>query len=183
MDRRQQKTRAAVFAAFEELVSEKRYEQITVQDIIDRANIGRTTFYANFETKDSLLEEICEDLFTHIFDREPHAEADHDFSRSVNSARDRLTHIMYHLRENQKRYRRLFSGESAELFWSIFRKWFENQLGDVIRERLKEKRIAVPEDLYVNLFVGTYIETIKWWFHNACREDAEVVERYFEEMI
>lgn len=62
MDRRQNKTRKAIFAAFEEVISEKRYEQITVQDIIDRADIGRTTFYAHFETKDSVLEAICAEL-------------------------------------------------------------------------------------------------------------------------
>ena len=71
MDRRRQKTRKAVFAAFEELVSKKRYAQITVQDIIDRADIGRSTFYAHFETKDSVLDAICTDLFSHIFDENP----------------------------------------------------------------------------------------------------------------
>lgn len=183
MDRRQQKTRKAVFSAFEELVSEKRYEQITVQDIIDKADIGRTTFYAHFETKDSVLDAICTDLFTHIFDEHPEAEKDHDFSKSLNTLQDKQTHIMYHLKEDQKRYSRLFSGESAELFWTYFRRWFEKELGVEIRAKLKTRKLVVPEDLYISLYIGMFIETIKWWFDHSCQEKEEMVERYFEEMI
>ncbi len=183
MDRRRQKTRKAVFAAFEELVSKKRYAQITVQDIIDRADIGRSTFYAHFETKDSVLDAICTDLFSHIFDENPGREEDHDFSHSPNTLTERLTHILFHLKEDQKRFGRLFSGESAELFWEYFRRWFEKELGSAIREKLKTKKISVPEKLYTGLYSGTFIETVKWWFADGCRDTPETVERYFEDIL
>lgn len=55
MDRRVRKTREALYSAFTALVVEKGYEAISVQDIIDGADVGRTTFYAHFKNKEELL--------------------------------------------------------------------------------------------------------------------------------
>ena len=59
MDRRQRKTRQLVLSAFTELLSKKKYSDITVGEIIEKADVGRATFYAHFETKDFLLKELC----------------------------------------------------------------------------------------------------------------------------
>ena len=55
MDRRQRKTREAIFKAFTELLSQKNFDQITVGEIIESADIGRATFYSHFEQYNSLI--------------------------------------------------------------------------------------------------------------------------------
>src|SRR5580765_1920865 len=54
-DRRSERTRQLLSAALIELMLEQRYDEITVQNIIDRANIGRSTFYAHYLDKEDLL--------------------------------------------------------------------------------------------------------------------------------
>ena len=77
MDRRQRKTREAIFAAFTGLLATKDFSQITVGEIIELADVGRATFYAHFETKDFLLREFCEELFCHLFDAESDSGHNH----------------------------------------------------------------------------------------------------------
>jgi AcrR family transcriptional regulator len=61
-DRRVGKTRKALKEALTDLILEKGYEAVTVQDVIDRADVGRSTFYAHFMDKDDLLMAILADL-------------------------------------------------------------------------------------------------------------------------
>ena len=63
MDRRQRKTREAIFAAFSALLARKDFTHITVGEILELADVGRATFYAHFETKDFLLKAFCDELW------------------------------------------------------------------------------------------------------------------------
>lgn len=68
MDARKAKSRAAIVAAFSELLREEDYSKITVGDIIARAHVGRATFYGLFKSKDDLLSELVSDICTHALD-------------------------------------------------------------------------------------------------------------------
>lgn len=80
MDRRQQKTRTAIYRAFTTLLDRQNFHSITVQDIIDEANIGRSTFYAHFETKEELVKSLCRELFDHIIGTAMDKQDTHGFT-------------------------------------------------------------------------------------------------------
>src|SRR5215203_478965 len=62
VDRRVQKTRKLLQDALIQLVTEKSYESVSIREILERANVGRSTFYAHFQDKDQLLHSILDRL-------------------------------------------------------------------------------------------------------------------------
>ena len=78
-----------------------------------------TLHYAHFETKDDLLKAMCTEIFEHVFSEELSAEKTHDFSKYNGSFDQKITHILYHLRDNGKQMNRILSGESAEILSNI----------------------------------------------------------------
>ena len=175
MDRRQKKTRDAVFKAFTALLKTKSYSSITVQDIIDEANIGRSTFYAHFGTKDDLLREICAEIFDHVFSDEVPREKTHDFSGEAATTGQRLTHMLYHLADNRHYIKGILSRESGEMFMDYFKK----RLREVFAEHLNPALSCVPEDYALGHMVSSFAETVRWWIRdNPGYTPEEVVAFY-----
>ena len=119
MDRRQKKTRTAIFNAFTDLLRTETYSKITVQQIIDKADIGRTTFYSHFETKDDLLKSLSQEIFDHVFSEDLNKEKNHDFSHN-HGTEDRIRHILYHLQEHMDYLPGILSGEGGDIFMGFF---------------------------------------------------------------
>ena len=175
MDRRQQKTRSAIFQAFNRLLEEKHFHNITVQEILDEANIGRSTFYAHFETKDELLKEMCTDIFDHIFSHELHSETSHDFSLSDHGLREKITHLLYHLKDNKGNVLAVLSGESGELFM----RYFKEYLGRMFEQYPECLNKDVPEDFAMNHLVGSLAEAVKWWIRDKMKLPPEKLAEYY----
>lgn len=103
-----------------------------MQEIIDEADIGRSTFYAHFETKDDLLRSMCTDIFHHVFTEELPQEADEDCSTGCKNMELKLGHVLYHLRENKVNLKGLLASESGELFLSFLKVTFVRCLKDTL---------------------------------------------------
>lgn len=171
MDRRQQKTQQAIREAFSELTKEKRYSEITVQNILDRANIGRSTFYEHFKTKGELLHAVCADIFAHVFCPSLTPEKHHDFS-NTNDFRHKVTHMFYHFSEDKEELCGILRSESKEMFIKDLRVYLNELVNGFIREET-EKRF--PDGLLSNHLITSLTELILWWMNRDCAETPELI--------
>ncbi|WP_417060775.1 TetR/AcrR family transcriptional regulator [Ellagibacter isourolithinifaciens] len=166
MDRRVRKSRAAIFGAFEELLRQKSYASITVGDIIETADVGRTTFYAHFQTKDALLDELCKDIFAHVI--APAPEKGH--SCSSDSTEEQLLHVLCHLAEQRDRLAPLLASPSSHLFWEAIEGQFVAFFGERIGTSVRIKP-GVQDELYAEHLGKTLCEVVRWWFAGKLAEE------------
>lgn len=179
MDRRQKKTREAIFVAFTTLLSERNYNQISVQDIIDAADVGRTTFYAHFETKDFLLKELCEELFNHIIDTAmglPHGHYHYNCGCATDSV---FLHLLRHLQENDLNILELLSSENNEIFLRYFKSNLRKLIVSQYAEQGSLQNARLPEDYLVNHISSSFVETVGWWIARKMKETPEQITEYF----
>ena len=183
MDRRQRKTREAIFKAFTELLSEKDFNQITVGEIIDNADVGRATFYTHFETKDFLLKEFCEELFCHIFDAENNSGHEHKHIFECDGSDSVFLHLLQHLRKNDNNILTLLSSQNNELFLRYFRSNIEILVEEHLNIFEPQRHKIIPLPFWKNYIVATFVETIRWWIKNDMKESPEILTNYFFKVV
>ena len=102
---------------------------------------------------------MCSDIFDHIFSHELRSETSHDFSLSAHGLQEKITHLLYHLKDNKRNVLGILSGESGELFMRYFKEYlvtmFEQYPGSI--------RQDVPKEFALNHLVGSLAEAVRWW--------------------
>lgn len=183
MDRRQKKTRTSIFNAFILLLSQKNYSKITVQEIIDEANVGRSTFYAHFETKDDLLKALCEELFGHILSSAMDCTHTHGLYSNGSAPESVFCHLLQHLQENDNNILALLSCESSD----IFLRYFKDSLSQLIKTQFitqnKHTNKNLPEDFLINHISGSFVEMVLWWTKGQMKQTPEELDCYFRAVI
>jgi AcrR family transcriptional regulator len=131
IDRRIQKTRKLLIESLISLTIEKGYENVTIQDIIDKANVGRSTFYLHFENKDQLL--VGNDNFQELLSRSIKASSGSEIN---------FLHIYEHVAENHG-LAKIFLGKKGS---PIVREHFHNIFRHIIKEHYKHKIDSLKTD-------------------------------------
>lgn len=179
MDRRQRKTREAIFFAFTELLSKKDFNKISVGEIIDKADVGRATFYAHFETKDFLLSELCKELFCHVFDSAMKENNGHRHIFNCNAPDCVFLHLFIHLERNDNNVLKLLASQNNDLFLGYFKSNLKKLIASQIDAFNEGKVGKLPLDFQINHIASTFVETLRWWVDNGMKDSAETITEYF----
>lgn len=186
-DRRVRRTRKALQDALISLILEKGYDSVTIEDITDRADLGRTTFYLHFGDKEELLmqaiDAIGEDFITThaaILSEDGSTE-DKLIALKMNLDERILYHIFEHARQNADLYKVMLRGEGSAKA--------SERMSDLIRsETIKRLEILpgletkVPLDIFSIFFSGTLMELVTWWLENDQPYSIEQMVTYFRQM-
>ena len=166
-DRRITKTRKAIYTAFLQLLNQKEYESITVQEIIDLADVGRSTFYSHYESKELLLDELCRYLFHHLFEREENITTE-----------DYLAHIFSHFKKNQDHVTSLLFSKN-DYFLRQLQKELEHHVYPMVAENLQVSYPKIPASYLKHFVVSNFIETLTWWLKKGKSYKEDQVVRFY----
>ena len=181
IDRRIPRTRAMLQHALTSLILKKGYDAITIQDICDQANVGRSTFYAHYTSKDDLKRSGFERLRKELVDRQREAQATPgDISdRSLGFS---LT-MFEHARDHIDLYRALVGGRGGTVSLGQIRQI----LSDLVRNEFaattdKNSADTVPRELVVQYVVGAFMAVMTWWLDGGAKLPPKRIDAMFRRL-
>ena len=160
-DRRVERTRELLQKALIELITERGYDAITIQDIVDRANIGRTTFYLHYNSKDELFIS-CHEAMVSKFLIAPL----HPLSREELLSPDApqgLKSAYQHLEDSRAMLYAIFQGKDSLLIMRQIRDWNAREIETNLRNVFAEAESTIPLDVLANYLAGAQIALMHWW--------------------
>jgi AcrR family transcriptional regulator len=177
VDRRVARTRTALYDALVALIRRKDYDHITVQDILEEANVGRATFYAHFTSKDDLLKRSLErlrDLLTAVQGRREHAPFPWNSEWSPSRA------LFEHVADFADVQFALAGGRGG----ALLRDAIDEVLAGVLRASLPAEGDGhLPRDLAVLHIVSTVNTTLRWWLERKPEMSAAEAEALFRQLV
>jgi AcrR family transcriptional regulator len=169
-ERRRLQTRRLLIESTLALVLERGYADVSVQDITDRADLGRGTFYIHFKDKDDVLWTAFRELFEKL-EREAHADLDRSMPQVEYYG---LLNIFRHAEGHQPLYRVMFGGHGSakltghaqDLLANIF-------LSDIRQARPPEVDFHLPQEFEAQLLAGMISRLLYWWLERPNKYSAQ----------
>lgn len=179
VDRRVQRTRRALHQALQELILEKRYDKITVQDIIDRADVGRSTFYAHFLDKEDLLIQgvamFSEGLYTHLEKTEHDGhEADHVLHSGV---------FFQHAYQHHDLYKAMQEGGGSLVILDAARRHLTEDIENHMTTFFPDGTAPdIPLPVITSFLAGAMLSVLNWWLDAGRPYPPEQIDTMFQKL-
>lgn len=159
IDRRVQRTRQLLRDSLMSLILEKGYDAITIQEITDRANLGRATFYLHYRDKEDLLVNSLEA----IFDELKRLVEKPDGALDLGASQPPVVIAFRHASENADLYRVIFSGQGAARIFLRIKEYLQRVLRKHLEDMLPAGTYAIPLDVTSAYMAGAMFSLIEWW--------------------
>lgn len=175
-DRRVQRTKQTLYSALTQLVDEKPFDKITVQEILERANIGRTTFYTHFESK--------EDLFVGSHEQIIRAISHSFFSDGGDLRAEPSLELQLFLRmsqESRDTYFYLVSGTGGKIL-QLLQNRIAQYLAEQLNQLFQEDQGSVPFDVLAQHVAGSIVSVISWWMDKRTPHTGEEIATMLHQM-
>ncbi len=175
-DRRVQRTIRALREALLDLIIEKGYEDVTIQDIIDRANVGRSTFYSHYYDKEQLLLGCIGWLRQSLTEQRasPGTSGTAGFRFGFSLA------MLKHVQANEKLYRATVGRDSGTLVLHHVHRMIAELAGEEMA-KLNEAWL-LPQQVLLAYVVHTYMALLQWWIEHDSARSAEEVDEQFHRL-
>lgn len=191
LDRRVRRTRKALREAMQVLMAEKGYDQVTIEELTERADIGRTTFYLHYSAKQDLLLEQFDELLEQLVSQLASIPLSSWTQKGqVLLAEDHpgrpICMLFTHAAKNEELYRLVLHGEGVdqasqrlqEMMTKAVKAFLDRKMGD----DTEQIHIDFPVDLFGNYFAGALLGMIKWWLEAEMPYTPDEMEGIFFQM-
>jgi len=177
-DRQASRTRRSLNEALIALIREKRWEAITVQHVIDRANVGRSTFYAHYRDKEDLLRSAFEEFLGAIGTN----------IRWENLETGRVVPVLElftHLQEEfHQFYRALARSRKTDLFFKVGPGQMAKGIEQSLTVWLVDKpQPSVPIPVLSNYLASGILSMLKWWLDQSMPYPPKRMDEIFHELV
>jgi len=180
-DRRVSRTRRQLQQALMELILEKGYDAVKVEDITERADLGRTTFYLHFRDKEELLLESVEEVAEELQAQVGLLSDDVITSPLLDRAHDAILLVFRHAAEHATLYRIILSsGATLKVRQRIHDLILESARRFNRMTRLEEPSLRqVPPEYVVGYFASALLGYLTWWLEQGMPCPPEMIADYF----
>lgn len=176
-DRRIQRTRQGLQDALLALILEKGFDAVTVQDVIDHANVGRSTFYSHFQDKEDLLLSGFEHLRTE-FERFFMEQAVTDESPWALSLS-----MFQHAESRRDIYKALAGKQGGNIALAHIQKYLYAYLLEHLKEQLPKRKKTISPEVLTHYIASSFISMLTWWLNNDSSYSAAQMNDYFRQLV
>ena len=175
-DRRTRRTRNKVNDAFVDLIQEKRFDDITVQNLIDRAGVGRSTFYSHFRDKEDAFEHQWQGFNRHLAEQIKWERAGKDSFFPVIP-------FFSHLQKAQSFYRGLVRSGKTDAIFKSGVGYLSEHIAAALNEKFKSHPVAVPIPVLSHYLANEFFGLLKWWLDAGMPYTPEAMDKMFHRLV